>query len=98
MAYEKHTWVNGEIITASKMNNIEDGIETVDLNQANFIQMVDEGETPSSQQPGIQIENSTQSVLVPTMTDFDGLETRVDNLEDTINNHAYYESMYYKKA
>jgi len=32
MAYEKHTWVNGEIITASKMNNIENGIETVDAN------------------------------------------------------------------
>ncbi len=85
MAYEKHTWVNGEIITASKMNNIENGIETVDVNQANFIQMVDEGETPSSQQPGIQIENSTQSVLVPTIADFDELETRVDNLEDIIN-------------
>lgn len=30
MAYEKHTWANGEIITASKMNNIENGIKTVD--------------------------------------------------------------------
>lgn len=27
MAYEKHTWVNNETITAAKMNNIEDGIE-----------------------------------------------------------------------
>ena len=26
MSYEKTTWVNGDIITAEKMNNIEDGI------------------------------------------------------------------------
>lgn len=26
MPYEKHTWTTGETITASKMNNIEDGI------------------------------------------------------------------------
>lgn len=26
MAYEKHEWVNGETITAEKMNNIEEGI------------------------------------------------------------------------
>ena len=27
MSYEKHTWVNNEVISASKLNNIEDGIE-----------------------------------------------------------------------
>lgn len=27
MSYEKHTWVTNEAITASKMNNIEEGIE-----------------------------------------------------------------------
>ena len=27
MSYEKHEWVNGEIITADKLNNIEEGIE-----------------------------------------------------------------------
>lgn len=26
MAYEKHTWTTGETITATKLNNIEDGI------------------------------------------------------------------------
>ena len=26
MAYERHTWINGETITAAKMNNIESGI------------------------------------------------------------------------
>lgn len=27
MAYQKHVWVNGEVITDDKMNNIEQGIE-----------------------------------------------------------------------
>lgn len=26
MAYDKHTWITGETITASKLNHIEDGI------------------------------------------------------------------------
>ena len=26
MSYEKHTWKNGEVITADKLNNIEEGI------------------------------------------------------------------------
>lgn len=27
MSYEKHTWTDGETITAAKLNNVEDGIE-----------------------------------------------------------------------
>jgi hypothetical protein len=27
MSYEKHTWIDGELVTAAKMNNIENGIE-----------------------------------------------------------------------
>ena len=30
MAYEKTTWSSGDKITATKMNNIENGIETAD--------------------------------------------------------------------
>lgn len=32
MAYEKQTWERGEIITAIKLNHIEDGIEANDQN------------------------------------------------------------------
>lgn len=36
MAYNKNTWQNGDIITAEKLNNIEDGIENIDsLNLVN---------------------------------------------------------------
>lgn len=29
MAYTKHTWVDGEVITKEKLNNIESGIEAL---------------------------------------------------------------------
>lgn len=31
MAYQKHTWENGELITHDKLNNIEDGITNIEL-------------------------------------------------------------------
>lgn len=31
MAYTKHTWVTNEVITASKLNNIEDGIADLSI-------------------------------------------------------------------
>ena len=31
MAYSKHTWVDGEIIDKDKLNNIENGIEGIEL-------------------------------------------------------------------
>ena len=29
MSYEKHTWETGEVITAEKLNNIEDGVKNI---------------------------------------------------------------------
>lgn len=34
MAYSKQTWVTGETITASKLNHMEDGIDTISANGA----------------------------------------------------------------
>ena len=31
MAYSKHTWVDEEVITKEKLNNIEDGIANIEL-------------------------------------------------------------------
>lgn len=42
MAYEKHTWTSGEVITAEKLNNMEDGISS------NSVLLIDESEeTPT---------------------------------------------------
>lgn len=30
MAYEKHVWENGKVITSEMLNHIEDGISTID--------------------------------------------------------------------
>ena len=30
MSYEKQTWQNGDVITAAKLNHIENGIDAVD--------------------------------------------------------------------
>lgn len=30
MAYEKHTWTDGELITKERLNHIEDGLENVE--------------------------------------------------------------------
>lgn len=31
MTYVKNTWTNGDVITAAKLNNIEDGVEAISL-------------------------------------------------------------------
>lgn len=31
MSYSKHTWTQGEVITKEKLNNIENGIENIEL-------------------------------------------------------------------
>ena len=31
MAYSKHTWTDDEVITKEKLNNIEEGIENIEL-------------------------------------------------------------------
>lgn len=31
MAYEKHTWTDGELISAERLNNIENGIANIEL-------------------------------------------------------------------
>lgn len=31
MAYQKHTWAQGEVITKEKLNNIENGIANIEL-------------------------------------------------------------------
>lgn len=43
MSYEKHTWQTGEIITADKLNNMEDGIEKSGIHWINAAMDLDTG-------------------------------------------------------
>lgn len=66
MAYEKYTWVDGEVITAQKLNHMEDGI-----GEANEVFVVhinyDEGtDTYSTEESWDDIKNAVDS-LVPIM-------------------------------
>lgn len=46
MAYEKHTWQTGETITAEKLNNLEDGVDSNNSSIVNIklIKAVDGGD------------------------------------------------------
>lgn len=46
MSYQKTTWADGDVITAAGLNNIEDGIETLDSG----IVHIDSSQNLSSQQ------------------------------------------------
>lgn len=41
MAYSKHTWVTGETITATKLNNIENGLEQASADSAQAVEELD---------------------------------------------------------
>lgn len=44
MAYNKTTWQNGDIVSATKLNNIENGIETLDSAHGGLVVTETEGQ------------------------------------------------------
>ncbi len=75
MAYEKHTWETGEVITAEKLNNIEDGIvegvEGYDVST----QITDLFNYTTTESDGTSITLSDIFINVPTLiVTFDGIE------------------------
>lgn len=75
MAYEKHNWVNGEVIDADKLNHIEEGIaETIQLTEQT---LTDEqklnartniGAITASEAPVQSVNGQTGAVTIPTAT------------------------------
>ena len=45
MAYSKHTWIDEEVITKEKLNNIEDGIANIELTPGPKGDKGDKGDT-----------------------------------------------------
>jgi hypothetical protein len=45
MSYTKHTWADGELVTAAKMNNIENGIEEASSGGGVLVVHVNENDT-----------------------------------------------------
>ena len=81
MAYEKQTWVDGEIITKAKLDHIEEGIEKIELTPG------PKGE-PGKQ--GTAGENGLGWLLgtnIPNSEGRDGdLYLKIDNFDDTVFN------------
>jgi hypothetical protein len=72
MSYTKHTWADGELVTAAKMNNIENGIE----------------EASSGGGGGVvhSVINGNTSTLDKTWQEiFDGDYTTIDSAIDSYN-------------
>ena len=83
MAYEKQTWVNGEVITAEKLNHIEDGIgsggivfvtferneETMILHASynDILSIIDNGSLPVL----LDVDENFKGVYVFTSMDYD---------------------------
>ncbi len=86
MSYEKTTWVNGDVITAEKLNHIEEGIKNAgDLIEVHII-----GENYALDMTYAEILNAIQAgkMLYILVNDF-GFENAVAHLSC-----AYYSSEY----
>ena len=70
MAYSKQTWVNGDIITADKLNHMEDGIENIGGNILE-IGSRDEGSKMILDKTWNQIKNAIPNCVF--IKDVDGL-------------------------
>jgi len=58
MAYTKHTWENGEVITAEKLNNLEDGIAESSGSNITVFNIIEDGETDN-----IKIDATWQDIF-----------------------------------
>ena len=52
MAYSKHTWTDGEVITKEKLNNLENGLATVETTPGPKGDKGDAGEQGPKGEPG----------------------------------------------
>ena len=90
MAYSKNTWNDGDIITASKMNNMEEGINNVDNKAVTSITVGTTKYTPTGGSVQIPAYPSKVSDLKNdsgfiTSSDLPTVPTKVSDLENDSN-------------
>ena len=70
MAYEKHTWMNGEAITKAKMQHIEDGIQDASTEISSANTAIDTiNNTLNNSTDGISVRMNQLAELVETFDD-----------------------------
>lgn len=77
MAYSKKTWVDGEVITDEALNNIENGIETVDTALENKAGKGEQITSPDA------TSDASGSTVDPT--EFQEVVTLVNELKQKLN-------------
>lgn len=65
MAYDKHTWVKGELIDADKMNNIESGIESAVEGAENAVNKTGDTMTGKLTVPSLNINGTDVALPIP---------------------------------
>lgn len=81
MSYEKTTWQDGDIITAEKLNNIENGVKEISENTSIYIADVNVG-------------MDSEEIWINTTQTFQNLLTQYNNgkiilFRSVLNNHGY---------
>lgn len=71
MAYEKTTWQTGDIITAEKMNNIENGIVNNFIEGLGKIQEYDKGDLGPGQNKFYSVQANTTMLIFIDCPNFD---------------------------
>ena len=80
MAYSKHTWVDEEVITKEKLNNIEDGIEGIELTPGPQGPAGEKGDTGAQ---GLKGEKGDTGAQGPAGKDAKEIKTIVINTDAT---------------
>lgn len=103
MAYEKTTWTSGDVITAEKLNNMEDGIENASDGNA-FVVTISQhefGGTATADKTYAEIEEAFQQGR-----DVRGILNRVDGTviygmamnRDPVGIHGYFIEPYFENG
>lgn len=89
--YTPHDWVTGELITAGKMNNIEQALSNLDADvysdEGSIVERIDQIVKVSEEQPysgynKVWAQPSTEDgVAIPTMTDWQELKNAIHELD-----------------
>lgn len=61
MSYEKHTWETGEVITAEKLNNIEDGIGEGKSSDIFIVKFTKNGNTYTADKTYNEVNNAVNN-------------------------------------
>lgn len=80
MSYSKNTWANGDVITAAKMNNIENGIAAAEESGGGY-DLIIENDWENSRFISFSSESDQANLLVLRKGNFLDLEDKLTNGE-----------------